>query len=85
MEPNLLELNSKRQRTKDSEDSRLRMIKASTLDVQEKDAFTAFGNFVAEELRNIKDCGQMQLAKLRIHQILFDATHNFLKVPIPRL
>ncbi|KAK2583554.1 hypothetical protein KPH14_009508 [Odynerus spinipes] len=85
VEPNLLELNSKRQKSKDSEDSRLRVIKASSMDVQEKDAFTAFGNFVAEELRNIKDGGQMQLAKLRIHQILFDATRNFLKVPIPRL
>ncbi|XP_046837056.1 serine/threonine-protein kinase CBK1-like [Vespa crabro] len=85
VESNLLELNNKRQKNKDPEDTRLRLIKASPIDVQEKDTFTAFGNFVAEELRNIKDTGQMQLAKLRIHQILFDATRNFLKVPIPRL
>ncbi|XP_043498693.1 uncharacterized protein LOC122521998 [Polistes fuscatus] len=77
---------SKRQKCKDPDDTRLRLIKASTIDgVQEKDTFTAFGNFVAEELRNIKDSSQMQLAKLRIHQILFDATRNSLKVPIPRL
>ncbi|XP_043683592.1 basic-leucine zipper transcription factor A-like isoform X3 [Vespula pensylvanica] len=85
VESNLLESNGKRQKNKDPEDTRLRLIKASPIDVQEKDTFTAFGNFVAEELRNMKDTGQMQLAKLRIHQILFDATRNFLKVPIPRL
>ncbi|KAI4500790.1 hypothetical protein M0802_004001 [Mischocyttarus mexicanus] len=87
MESNHLEVsNSKRQKYKDPEDTRLRLIKTSSIDtVQEKDTFTAFGNFVAEELRNMKDSGQMQLAKLRIHQILFDATRNFLKVPIPRL
>ncbi|XP_012263659.2 uncharacterized protein LOC105690457 [Athalia rosae] len=83
-EPTLLELTSnKKPRTRDAEDPRIRLIKAN--DVQEKDAFSAFGNFVAEELRNIKDSSQVQLAKLRIHQVLFDATRSFLKVPIPRL
>ncbi|XP_015510766.2 uncharacterized protein LOC107217664 [Neodiprion lecontei] len=83
-EPALLELTSKRPKLRgDIDDPRIRVIKAN--DIQEKDAFAAFGNFVAEELKNIKDSSQIQLAKLRIHQILFDATRSFLKVPIPRL
>lgn len=78
------ELPNKKTKTRtEAEDSRIRFIK--TNDNQDKDGFTAFGNFVVEELKNIKDSSQVQLAKLRIHQILFDATRSFLKVPIPRL
>lgn len=81
----ILELTAKRQKARDVDDPRIRVIKTPTVDAQEKDAFAAFGNFVAEELKNIKDSSQVQLAKLRIHQILFDAARSFLKVPIPRL
>ncbi|XP_015602688.1 uncharacterized protein LOC107271331 [Cephus cinctus] len=84
-EPNLLELTNKRQKTRDAEDTKLHVVKSFTgSDSQEKDANTAFGNFVAEELKNIKDNNQVQVAKLRIHQVLYDATCSFLKVPIPR-
>lgn len=51
----------------------------------EKDSSIAFGNFVVEELRNIKDHEQMQLVRLRIHQILFDDARRLLKMPTPKL
>lgn len=78
------ESSGKRQKTRDAADDDGTSTKTSGQTTQ-KDSFVVFGNFVAEELRNIKDRGQMQLARLRIHQILFDGACGLLKMPIPRL
>lgn len=87
-EENFSESSGKRQRTNDAANdsgvSRSTKVSANG-QTPEKDSYVAFGNFVAEELRNNKDHEQMQLARLRIHQILFDGARGLLKMPIPRL